>query len=342
MNRKEFLKGMGLAGITSFLLPADVVRQHKKIHRSLGGGASCELIPQETTGPYPLDLSSNPAMFRQDIRESQAGVRLDVKLRIIGASNCLPMPNCRVDLWHCNALGYYSGYTTNGQNGSQNNVGQTWLRGIQMTDANGEVTFTTIFPGWYSGRLIHIHFQVFLSSVLQATSQLTFPVAAKNALLAAHTPYSNYGSDPTTLATDNIFSDGYSFQMATLTPNSTTGGYDSFLEVTVNGTGTSGLQNLEPETGGQFKLGQNFPNPYAGSTTVPFTLTNPSDVRIDLFDLSGKKMAEVIRDGMGTGEQTILLDMAALGLAGGNYVYQLQVENNNGVFRQCKMMTAVK
>lgn len=342
MKRKDFLRGIGLAGFSSFMLPADVAHKPKQLTKAFGGGGVCTLIPQETAGPYPLDLSGNSAMFRQDIRENQAGVRLDLKLKIIGAANCLPMQNRRVDVWHCSALGYYSGYTTSGQNGSQNHVGETWLRGIQMTDANGEVTFTTIFPGWYNGRIIHIHFQIFLSSVLQTTSQLTFPVAAKNALLAAHLPYSNYGPDPTSLTSDNVFSDGYALQMATLTPNPTTGGYDSYLEVTINGTGISGLEKLEPETGGQFKLGQNFPNPYSDTTTVPFTLTNQSNVKIGIFDLSGKKVAEVSEKNMGAGEQKITLNMKSLEIPNGNYVYQLEVENSNGVFRQCKMMTAMK
>jgi hypothetical protein len=148
------------------------------------------------------------------------------------------------------------------------------------------------------------------------------------------------GADPLVISSDNIFSDGYAYQLSTLTPNTTTGGYDAYLEVTIDGTGTSGLAELEPETGGQFKLGQNFPNPYKDETTVPFKLTNASEVQIDLWDLAGKKVATVDKGKMGEGEQNILLNLKSLGLPNGSYIYQLQVSNSNGVFRQCKMMTA--
>ncbi len=336
MNRKDFLKGLGLTGLATVV--GSTVKG--KTVKFTGNPPVCTLIPSETAGPYPLDLSGNSAMFRQDIREDQQGVQLDIKLKIIGDDNCEPMANARVDLWHCNALGYYSGYNTNGQNGSINYAGKTWLRGIQMTDAYGEVTFTSIFPGWYNGRIIHIHFQVFISSMLQVTSQLAFPVAEKNAVLAAHEPYSAYGDDPATFSSDNVFSDGYALQLATLTPNAVTGGYDSYLEVTINGTGTTGLRNLEPETGGQFKLLQNFPNPYSGQTTVPFTLKNTSKVRLELYDLSGKKVNETVHESLPPGEHSVALDMKALGMPSANYAYQLVVENSNGVFQQCKMMTA--
>ena len=228
-----------------------------------------------------------------------------------------------------------------GQQGSQNHVGETFLRGIQMTDVNGQVQFLTKFPGWYPGRIAHIHFQIFLNSVLQVTSQLTFPIADKNAIYTANLPYSNYGSDPLLPANDNVFSDGTALQMTTLNYNAATSQYEVFLEVGVNATGTTvGLLNIEPETGGQFKLQQNFPNPYTVETTIPFILTNPSDVKIEWYDLSGKKVAEVKRDNLPAGEQKIKIDIHKLGIAKGNYVYQLVVTNSIGVHSQCKMMSA--
>ncbi|MCC3154527.1 hypothetical protein Q3A66_15170 [Hymenobacter sp. BT770] len=97
---------------------------------------------------------------------------------------------------------------------------------------------------------------------------------------------------------------------------------------------------LDRETGGQFVLGQNHPNPYLGETTVPFTLTNGGDVRLDLFDLAGRKVAGINRKGMLAGEHAIPLNLSGLGLAAGQYVYQLQVTNSYGVYRQSKTMTA--
>ncbi|MDB5033930.1 MAG: hypothetical protein JWQ98_1171 [Chlorobi bacterium] len=338
-NRRDFLKLTGLAGAAALVPIGSLSAAAKKSESS----QSCVLIPNETAGPYPLDLSKNSAIFRQDIRESQAGLQLNLRLKFVGVDNCLPIPNARIDVWHCNANGNYSGYTTNGHSGgSQNFAGQTWLRGIQMTDANGEVEFVTIVPIWYSGRVVHIHFQVYLSSVLQATSQLTFPVATANHIFTTVAPYSQYGADPSSLSSDNVFSDGYALQMATLTPNATTGGYDSYLEVGVKGAGTSGLRNVEPETGGQFKLGQNFPNPYKNRTTIPFTLANTSDVTVEIWDLSGIKVGEVRKNELSAGEQNVLVDLGSLGLPNGNYVYQLRVVNQIGEFVQCRMMTSAK
>ncbi|TAH40761.1 MAG: T9SS type A sorting domain-containing protein [Bacteroidetes bacterium] len=337
MKRKDFLRLSGLAGAGS-LLPLSLLKADNTVGKNNFTG--CALIPSETAGPYPLDLSQNVNMFRTDVRETQPGLEHKVRLRIIGINNCAPIQNARVDIWHCNVDGYYSGYNTNAHLGPQNHVGETFLRGIQLTDANGEVEFTTVFPGWYPGRISHIHFQVFLSSMLQVTSQFTYPVNEKQLIYTTIAPYTTWGADPQTVSTDNVFSDGSTLQVATLIFNSGTGGYDSFLEVGINGSGTTGLQNLEPETGGQFKLRQNFPNPYSTETTIPFELTNASDVKIELFDLSGRKVSSIEKNNLSAGEHTITLDMEKLGISAGNYVYQLEVVNRNGSYGQCKMMTA--
>jgi protocatechuate 3,4-dioxygenase beta subunit len=337
MNKKEFLKTAGLAGFASMIPFGNVFAGAGASHKT----NSCTLIPSETAGPYPFDLSGNTAMYRQDIREGNNGLQLNLKLKFIGANNCLPMNNLRVDVWHCNKDGYYSEYANQpGYLGTQSHLNETFFRGIQMTDANGEVNFITILPGWYTSRVCHIHFQVFLSSVLQATSQFTFPEALKNSIYSSNSLYSAHGVDGQTIANDNVFSDGVSYQTATLTLNTSTGGYDSYLEITINGSGTTGLQNLEPETGGQFKLGQNFPNPYSDETNIPFTLFNDANVTIELFDLQTKKVAEVKRNNLSAGKQNINININSLGIAGGNYIYQITVETNAGVFRQCKMMTA--
>ena len=131
--------------------------------------------------------------------------------------------------------------------------------------------------------------------------------------------------------------------MATLTHNDGTGEYESFIEVTINGSGIStGLLALEPETGGQFKLGQNFPNPYELGTSIPFTLANASDVTMELFDVSGRKVALLHNNNMPAGEHAMLIDTAELGIEPGNDVYQISVKNQHGLFQQCKMMTARK
>ncbi len=333
MRRNEFLQGLGLAGVGTFLTPTAIAAA-RKMKPVSPPPSTCVLIPTETAGPFPLDLTENPAYFRQDVREDRAGVQLNLKLKITGTDNCGPMPNIRVNIWHCDKDGNYSGYGTE--------VGQTYLRGYQLSDANGEVEFITIFPGWYNGRICHIHFQCYVSSVYAAISQLSFPIDVKNAIYAANPTIYTKGADPLTFSQDNVFADGYAYQLATLTPNTDTGGYDASMEVTIEGAGTTGLAVLEPETGGQFKLGQNFPNPYQEETTVPFTLTQSALVQLDLFDLEGKRVATVSKGTLAAGAQQVDLHMKDLGLTSGNYVYQLQVVNDAGTFRQCKLMTAFR
>jgi len=108
--------------------------------------------------------------------------------------------------------------------------GQTFLRGVQTTDTNGEVTFATIYPGWYQGRATHIHFRVYLALDLQATSQLAFPDDVTTAVYNTSL-YAARGQNSTTAARDGIFSDGVTYQLPTITQSSTTGGYDAVLTV---------------------------------------------------------------------------------------------------------------
>ena len=332
-NRRNFIKATGLLGAVSLVPFGKMIAEAKQE----SGTDSCTLIPTETAGPFPLDLTANTAFFRQDIRENKTGVQLNLKLKIIGNGNCLPMENLRVNIWHCDKDGLYSGYS---QNNNQGQAGLTYLRGYQYTDANGEVDFVTIFPGWYTGRICHIHFQVYVSSSYAAISQLTFDVATKQAIYTANSNLYTNGTDPMTLATDNIFSDGYTYQMATLTPNQTTGGYDSYLEVTVKGNGTVGVGHLEKENAKYFLLGQNSPNPYTEQTTIPVSLIQPADLSLELFDLQGQKVATIQQNNLAAGEHKIELNMQSLGLSSGNYIYQITVKNSNGTFIDSKMMTA--
>lgn len=294
------------------------------------------LIPSETAGPFPLDLSANEFYYRQDVRETQVGVPLRLRLRIIGDANCGVMPNLRVNIWHCSNTGLYSGYS---QTNNPGQSGLTYLRGYQFTDADGEVEFLTVFPGWYNGRICHIHFQVYVSSSYAAISQLSFPIAEKNAIYAANPSLYPNGADPLAFNQDNIFNNGYQYQLATLVANDE-GGYDAFLEVTIQGSGDTTTGYLESQVEQHLELGQNIPNPYVEQTMVPITLKQPGDVVLDLWDVQGRKVATVKREGLAAGEHRIELRMAELGLSAANYAYQVQVTNAYGIWRTAKMMTA--
>jgi protocatechuate 3,4-dioxygenase beta subunit len=335
-NRRDFIKATGILSAAS-LIPSGTTQARDQKPQSAGG--SCTLVPTETAGPFPLDLTANTFYFRKDIREDRAGAQLNLRLRIIGAVNCEPMRNARVNIWHCDKDGFYSGYNNSMNPGQQ---GKTYLRHYQMTDANGEVEFTTIFPGWYPGRTCHIHFQVYVSSSYAAISQLTFEVGPKNEVYATHPTMYTKGADPRSPGSDNIFSDGYAYQLATLTTDTAENAYDSFLEVAVQGNGTVGIGHLEKENARQFTLGQNFPNPFSTETTIPLALTEPSDVILDIFDMMGKKVASMRFENQSPGNHLLNVNRAALAIAASNYLYQVEISNANGTFRDYKLMTAEK
>ena len=108
------------------------------------------------------------------------------------------------------------------------------------------------------------------------------------------------------------------------------------------GNGTTGVGHIEKENAKQFSLKQNFPNPYFEKTVIPFTLQKSADVTLDLYDLMGRKVKSFSQPGLSAGEQKIELDLKALNLPSANYAYQIEVRNADGIFRDCKMMTAEK
>lgn len=123
---------------------------------------NCKLAPEMTEGPYFLD----DMLIRKDITEGKPGVPLTVRILVADIASCEPLANAAVDIWHCDAHGYYSGVSANdpGPDTDPEVAAEaakaTFLRGVQITDANGLVEFDTIYPGWYIGRTIHIHMMV--------------------------------------------------------------------------------------------------------------------------------------------------------------------------------------
>jgi protocatechuate 3,4-dioxygenase beta subunit len=216
MKRRDALRW--IAGAT--LLPALGCAAEAYEETVAPDGTTCTKIPEETAGPYPGDGSNGPnalttsGIVRSDITTSfgslsgtAAGVPLTIKLKLVDTSNaCATVAGYAVYLWHCDQNGLYSLYTVANQN---------YLRGVQESDANGIVTFQSIFPGAYSGRWPHIHFEIYPSlatanaagNKLQ-TSQLALPEAVCSEVYAT-TGYSasvrNLAS--TSLSSDNVFSD---------------------------------------------------------------------------------------------------------------------------------------
>lgn len=132
----------------------------------------CRLTPQVTQGPYWFD----PKLDRSDVTEGRPGVPVRVAITVVDG-NCRPIKGARVDLWHCDAAGIYSGYGGQGDDHKTAAKGQTFLRGAQVTDADGRAAFRSIWPGWYEGRTPHMHLKVFLDARTVLTSQLFVPDA---------------------------------------------------------------------------------------------------------------------------------------------------------------------
>lgn len=192
--------------------------------------SSCAVTPSETEGPYPdhLGMINNQAYYRRDITEGKPGLPLSLVLTIVNTNqNCQALANAVVEVWQCDATGNYSEYSQPGFNGT----GQTFLRGLQTTDSNGQVTFTTIYPGWYAGRATHIHVDVFINGAIVKTTQIAFPESTTAAVYATGV-YAAKGLNSTTNASDNVFSDGTSRELATLS-GSTTTGYTATLTIGV-------------------------------------------------------------------------------------------------------------
>lgn len=161
----------------------------------------CEETPRQTEGPFYFDTGE----FRRDITEGKPGATLLVSLRLVEAGSCEPIPGAVVDVWHSDAIGHYSGYRGQGAENA-NTTGETFLRGKQVTDENGNVEFETIYPGWYRGRTVHIHFKAGSDGRSLISSQLYFPDAVTDAVSLAE-PYSARSSRRTLNEDDGVLDD---------------------------------------------------------------------------------------------------------------------------------------
>jgi protocatechuate 3,4-dioxygenase beta subunit len=183
-----------------------------------GAAATCSVSPTETIGPYP----SLQDFVRSDIRENRSGLPVTLNMTVVNVSAaCAAVANAVVDLWQCDADGNYSQYG--------NSRTETFLRGLQTTDASGRVSFTTIYPGWYQGRATHIHLEVTLNGRSVKVTQIAFPEDVTAAVYRTGV-YASKGQNPTTNARDGIFSDGVSTQLVTLVGD-TTNGYTGTFQI---------------------------------------------------------------------------------------------------------------
>ena len=173
------------------------------------------LAPETTEGPFYID-----GQARSDITEGKPGtpLRLALTIATVNGSTCRPLPGAAVDIWHSDASGDYSGFGNAASN-------STFLRGVQTSDANGTVTFTTIYPGWYQGRAVHIHVKVYAGGSEVHTGQLFFDDGVSTTVFAA-APYNSRTGQFVRNSQDSIYSNS--------------GGAQSLVPVTRDGAGYAG------------------------------------------------------------------------------------------------------
>jgi protocatechuate 3,4-dioxygenase beta subunit len=169
---------------------------------------SCVLSPEMTEGPYYIDGET----IRSDITEGKPGLPLRLVLTVADATTCTPISGATVDVWHADATGNYSGFGSTTSN-------RTFLRGVQVTDANGVATFQTIYPGWYQGRAVHVHLKVHVGGSVVHTGQLFFDEQVTDAVYAK-TPYSSHTGQRTANGQDSIYRSGGAQSLVVLTPAS--------------------------------------------------------------------------------------------------------------------------
>lgn len=199
-------------------------------------GGQCVLFPEETEGPFYFD----PKLVRSDIAEGRPGAALKIELRIVTYGTCKPLTGARVDLWHADASGTYSGYDHQMGSGERSTVGEKFLRGTQTTDADGRVAFQSIYPGWYPGRTPHIHVKVFVDDKTVATGQMYFADEFSRDVYASNKPYSDRPAADTTNASDGIFSAGAREGGGTLlTASANSGLVSAALVIAIDPTGAA-------------------------------------------------------------------------------------------------------
>jgi len=160
---------------------------------ALAAGA-CTLTPEQEQGPFYVALHR----IRSNIVGGRKGVPLGLRITVIDRSTCRPIKGAAVDVWHADAVGHYSDESREGT------LGQTWLRGTQLTDAHGRVQFRTIYPGFYAGRTTHVHVKVHVGGHVSHVGQIFFPEALSTRVYRT-SPYTRDANARTRRADDRVY-----------------------------------------------------------------------------------------------------------------------------------------
>ncbi|MCA6068813.1 T9SS type A sorting domain-containing protein [Chryseobacterium sp. RG1] len=335
MDRKNFLRNsLGLAGVAvavPSILRSEMFSEEKPVINVLKNTLSCSVTNSETEGPFPTHTPSS--LVQSNIVSDRTGVAFTMNIYIKNTNgNCAAYQGVLVDVWHCDKDGNYSEYGGTSMQ-SANYTNYHFLRGRQTTDANGLVTFTSIFPGWYQSRATHIHVHVYKADGTSLlVTQIAFPEGTSSAVYDVNVNGTSYGytkgmTGYTYNSTDNVFSDGTSNEMSTVT-GSLSAGYILTHTIYVAGAFLGTQETSNPKN---FQVEQNYPNPFREETVFPINLDERSTVSIDLFDASGRKVLDVIdHQQLTAGKQEI--KMSRNQLKSGMYVAKITIDNSKGTF----------
>lgn len=337
MDRKDFLKNsLGLAGVAvaaPTLFKSEVTTRPQTAELATLDTLSCSVTNTETEGPFPTLTPSS--YVRTNIVGDRTGVPFTINIYIMNVNaNCAAYQGVLVDIWHCDKDGYYSQYGGTSMQ-TVNYTAYNFLRGRQTTDANGLVSFTSIFPGWYQSRATHIHVHIYKADGTSLlVTQIAFPEGTSSAVYNVNVNGSSYGytkgmTGYTYNSTDNVFSDGVTNEMSTVT-GSLSAGYVLTHTIYVNG---ASLATDETSKNKNFKVEQNVPNPFRDETIFPITLDEKSAVSIEIMEISGRKVFNLItRQQLSSGKQEIKMQNNQL--RSGLYFAKVTVENSKGKFEE--------
>jgi len=254
-----FVSG-AMGALQAFLTGCSAAGSSSSLSSSSSSSSSCLKSTNLTRGPYFVDNRSDSNIANDDVDTSipersdirsdseggtgtQSGLPLTLNITVgsYSSGTCSPIANAQVHIWHCNAQGVYSDVQASTNDNGADLRGENFLRGYQYTDANGKVSFTTIYPGWYSGRAVHIHVKVRVfdasgNVTTEATTQLFFDDSISTAVYAANSDYSRISSRATLNSADSIYAAASPALLVSLTGFDTTS-YSGTISIGV-ATGT--------------------------------------------------------------------------------------------------------
>jgi protocatechuate 3,4-dioxygenase beta subunit len=237
INRRQLLELMAAAGASVLIGCGGSTASGTTTTTTSTGtsSASCVLSPALTIGPYFVDEKLNRSDLTADTNDINVTAAMPLSLVITvqhySSSGCSPLAGAQVDLWHADAGGKYS------DENSEGTSGETYLRGYQVTDSSGLASFKTIFPGWYSGRTVHIHAMVRLfdssgNQTFEWETQFFFDPTLTTQIMAT-APYSTRGTPDTSNSQDNIYSQSGGKTLLNLTKNNDSSGYSAAITLGV-------------------------------------------------------------------------------------------------------------